>query len=78
MKKCNECGQIIIYGEMFNQIKRRKASRLIKISKLSKEQRIFNFLELLDEIKTDLLNNPEKITELVDSVIDDIQKEEKL
>lgn len=77
MKKCNECGQII-NGEMFNQIKRRKASRLIKISKLSKEQRIFNFLELLDEIKTDLLNNPEKITELVDSVIDDIQKEEKL
>lgn len=77
MKKCNECGQII-NGAMFNQIKRRKASRLIKISKLSKEQIIFNFLELLDEIKTDLLNNPEKITELVDSVIDDIQKEEKL
>ena len=77
MKKCNECGQII-NGEMFNQIKRRKASRLIKISKLSKEQRIFNFLELLDEMKTDFLNNPEKITELVDSVIDDIQKEEKL
>jgi len=75
MKKCNECGQII-NGEMFNQIRRRKASRLIKISKLSKEQRIFNFLELLEEMKNDLLNNPEKITELVDQVVDNIQNKE--
>jgi len=75
MKKCNECGQII-NGEMFNQIRRKKASRLIKISKLSKEQRIFNFLELLEEMKNDLLNNPEKITELVDQVVDNIQNKE--
>jgi len=75
MKKCNECGQVI-NGEMFNQIRRRKASRLIKISKLSKEQRIFNFLELLEEMKNDLLNNPEKITELVDQVVDNIQNKE--
>jgi hypothetical protein len=75
MKKCNECGQII-NGEMFNQIRRRKASRLIKISKLSKEQRIFNFLELLEEMKNDLLNNPEKITELVDQVVDNIENKE--
>lgn len=72
MKKCNECGQIINL-EMFNQIKRRKASRLIKVSKLSKEQRIFNFLELLDEIKTDLLNNPEKMDDLVSEIVDEIQ-----
>jgi hypothetical protein len=75
MKKCNECGQII-NGEMFNQIRRKKASRLIKIYKLSKEQRIFNFFELLEEMKKDLLNNPEKITELVDQVVDDIQNKE--
>jgi len=75
MKKCNQCGQVI-NGEMFNQIRRRKASRLIKISKLSKEQRIFNFLELLEEMKNDLLNNPEKITELVDQVVDNIQNKE--
>jgi len=75
MKKCNECGQVI-NGEMFNQIRRKKASRLIKISKLSKEQRIFNFLELLEEMKNDLLNNPEKITELVDQVVDNIQNKE--
>jgi hypothetical protein len=75
MKKCNECGQVI-NGEMFNQIRRKKASRLIKISKLSKEQKIFNFFELLEEMKNDLINNPEKITELVDQVVDNIQNKE--
>lgn len=72
MKKCNECGQII-NREFFSYNRRKKASRLIKISKLSKEQRIYNFLELLDEIKTDLLNNPEKMDDLVNEIVDEIQ-----
>ena len=76
MKKCNECGQVI-NSEMYNDIIRDLRLHYLRKKRQTKTISLDTLGKILLELKEELENNPEKILELMDQVVDNIKNKDQ-
>ena len=72
MKKCNECGQVI-NSEIYNEVIKDLRLHYARKKRQKKTIGLDTLGEILLELKKEFENNPEKITELVDQLVNDIK-----
>jgi len=76
MKKCNECGQVI-NSEMFNEVIKDVRLHYSRKKRQTKTISLDTLGKILLELKEELENNPEKILELMDQVVDNIKNKDQ-
>ena len=76
MKKCNECGQVI-NSEMFNEVIKDVRSHYAKRKRKIKAIPLNTLSKIIIELKEEFENNPEKISELIDQIVNDIKNKEQ-
>jgi len=76
MKKCNECGQVI-NSEMYNEVIKDVRSHYLERKRKIKAIPLNTLSKIIIELKEEFKNNPEKISEFIDQIVNDIKNKEQ-